>query len=110
MRRDLAAALVLGVGAHRVVAGTITAGTLLAFVLYLDSFFTPIQQLSQVFDGYQQAVGRACAGSADCCPPRHPPRGRRPGPGARRFRRRAGRPGRLPLPRTDAGAAPPSTT
>jgi ATP-binding cassette subfamily B protein len=56
MVADLAAALVLGVGAHRVAAGTITAGTLLAFVLYLDSFFTPIQQLSQVFDGYQQAV------------------------------------------------------
>jgi ATP-binding cassette subfamily B protein len=55
MLADLAAALVLGVGAHRVAAGTITAGTLLAFVLYLDSFFTPIQQLSQVFDGYQQA-------------------------------------------------------
>jgi ATP-binding cassette subfamily B protein len=56
MLADLAAALVLGVGAHRVATGTITAGTLLAFVLYLDSFFTPIQQLSQVFDGYQQAA------------------------------------------------------
>ena len=32
-----------------------TVGTLMAFVLYLDSFFTPIQQLSQVFDSYQQA-------------------------------------------------------
>jgi len=32
-----------------------TVGTLIAFVLYLDSFFTPIQQLSQVFDSYQQA-------------------------------------------------------
>jgi len=53
---ELAAALVLGVGAHRVVTGAVTAGTLVAFVLYLDSFFSPIQQLSQIFDGYQQAI------------------------------------------------------
>ncbi|MET3803734.1 ATP-binding cassette subfamily B protein [Nakamurella sp. UYEF19] len=53
---ELAAALVLGVGAHRVVTGAVSAGTLLAFVLYLDSFFSPIQQLSQIFDGYQQAA------------------------------------------------------
>ncbi len=53
---ELAAALVLGVGAHRVVTGAVSAGTLLAFVLYLDSFFSPIQQLSQIFDGYQQAT------------------------------------------------------
>ncbi len=53
---ELAAAMVLGVGAHRVVTGAVSAGTLLAFVLYLDSFFSPIQQLSQIFDGYQQAT------------------------------------------------------
>ena len=53
---ELAAAVVLGAGASRVALGTLTAGTLTAFILYLDSFFTPIQQLSQVFDGYQQAV------------------------------------------------------
>jgi len=52
---ELAAAAVLGSGVMRVVAGTMTVGTLIAFVLYLDSFFTPIQQLSQVFDSYQQA-------------------------------------------------------
>ncbi|WP_211229437.1 ABC transporter ATP-binding protein [Nakamurella lactea] len=52
---DLTAAAVLAVGAGRVEAGALTTGTLLAFVLYLNSFFTPIQQLSQVFDGYQQA-------------------------------------------------------
>jgi len=52
---ELAAAAVLGSGVQRVVAGTLTVGTLIAFVLYLDSFFTPIQQLSQVFDSYQQA-------------------------------------------------------
>ncbi len=53
---ELAAAVVLGVGAGQVVAGTLTVGTLLAFVLYLDSFFAPVQQLSQAFDGYQQAT------------------------------------------------------
>jgi len=52
---DLTAAAVLAVGAERVGTGTLTTGTLLAFVLYLNNFFTPIQQLSQVFDGYQQA-------------------------------------------------------
>ncbi len=52
---ELAAAAVLGSGVTRVIAGTMTVGTLMAFVLYLDSFFTPIQQLSQVFDSYQQA-------------------------------------------------------
>jgi ATP-binding cassette, subfamily B, bacterial len=32
-----------------------TAGGVIAFLLYLDLFFSPIQQLSQVFDTYQQA-------------------------------------------------------
>ncbi|MEP6559716.1 MAG: ABC transporter ATP-binding protein, partial [Nakamurella sp.] len=60
---ELAAAAVLGSGVFRVIAGTMTVGTLIAFVLYLDSFFTPIQQLSQVFDSYQQAqVGLARIG------------------------------------------------
>ena len=71
---ELSAALVLGVGAHRVVAGTVTAGTLLAFVLYLDSFFTPVQQLSQVFDGYQQAsVGLKRIGELLSTPTSTPP-------------------------------------
>ncbi|MDJ0340040.1 ABC transporter ATP-binding protein [Streptomyces sp. H10-C2] len=50
-----AAALVLIIGAHRVGAGTLTAGALVAYLLYIDLFFAPVQQLSQVFDGYQQA-------------------------------------------------------
>ncbi|MGH3857717.1 MAG: ABC transporter ATP-binding protein, partial [Pseudonocardiaceae bacterium] len=53
---DLATAAVLGVGASRVAAGTVTAGVLTAFLLYLGLFFAPVQQLSQVFDGYQQAA------------------------------------------------------
>ncbi|HVL85427.1 MAG TPA: ABC transporter ATP-binding protein, partial [Pseudonocardia sp.] len=52
---DLAQAAVLGVGAARVAAGTLTPGVLTAFLLYLGLFFAPVQQLSQVFDAYQQA-------------------------------------------------------
>ena len=37
--------------------GTVTTGTVIAFLLYLDQFFSPIQQLSQVLDTWQQAVG-----------------------------------------------------
>ncbi|CCB74567.1 ABC transporter ATP-binding protein [Streptantibioticus cattleyicolor] len=50
-----AAALVIVVGAGRVGHGTLTAGALVAYLLYIDLFFSPVQQLSQVFDGYQQA-------------------------------------------------------
>ncbi|WUA12143.1 ABC transporter ATP-binding protein/permease [Nocardia sp. NBC_01377] len=52
---DLALAAVVFIGAREVAAGTTTAGTLIAFVLYLELLFGPIMQLSQVFDGYQQA-------------------------------------------------------
>jgi len=52
---EVAAAAVLAVGAARLSSGTITAGVLIAFVLYVDTFFAPVQQLSQVFDSYQQA-------------------------------------------------------
>ncbi|MES4906338.1 MULTISPECIES: ABC transporter ATP-binding protein [unclassified Streptomyces] len=52
---SVAAALVLIVGAGRVGEGTLTAGALVAYLLYIDLFFAPVQQLSQVFDGYQQA-------------------------------------------------------
>jgi ATP-binding cassette subfamily B protein len=58
---DLADALVLGVGASMVIGGHLTTGALIAFVLYIDLFFSPIQQLSQVFDSWQQtrvSVGR----------------------------------------------------
>ena len=45
----------LAVGASRLASGDLSAGVLTAFLLYLAMFFTPVQQLSQVFDGYQQA-------------------------------------------------------
>ncbi|MGE7435783.1 ABC transporter ATP-binding protein [Kitasatospora sp. NPDC001175] len=50
-----AAALVLIAGASRVDSGTLTIGALVAYLLYIDLFFAPVNQLSQIFDGYQQA-------------------------------------------------------
>ncbi|MGJ7906858.1 ABC transporter ATP-binding protein [Actinopolyspora sp. H202] len=52
---EVAQAVVLGVGAMRVAQGELTAGVLAAFLLYLGLFFSPVQQLSGVFDAYQQA-------------------------------------------------------
>ncbi|MFE2262607.1 ABC transporter ATP-binding protein [Streptomyces griseosporeus] len=53
---SVAAAAVLVVGAGRVDDATLTTGALVAYLLYIDLFFAPVQQLSQVFDGYQQAT------------------------------------------------------
>ncbi|MFC7808708.1 ABC transporter ATP-binding protein [Streptomyces olivaceus] len=50
-----AAAAVLIVGGARIDNATLTTGALVAYLLYIDLFFAPVQQLSQVFDGYQQA-------------------------------------------------------
>jgi ATP-binding cassette subfamily B protein len=52
---ETAQAIVLGVGAIWVAEGKVSTGVLVAFLLYLSQFFAPVQQLSQVFDGYQQA-------------------------------------------------------
>ncbi|MFJ7528649.1 ABC transporter ATP-binding protein [Streptomyces griseus] len=53
---SVAAAAVIIVGAGRVDNGTLTVGALVAYLLYIELFFAPVQQLSQVFDGYQQAT------------------------------------------------------
>ncbi|WP_019065745.1 ABC transporter ATP-binding protein [Streptomyces hokutonensis] len=53
---SVAAASVLIAGAGRVDDATLTTGALVAYLLYIDLFFAPVQQLSQVFDGYQQAT------------------------------------------------------
>jgi ATP-binding cassette subfamily B protein len=50
----VADAIVLGVGAVLISHGHLTSGALIAFILYIDLFFSPIQQLSQVFDAWQQ--------------------------------------------------------
>ncbi|MFI5047756.1 MAG: ABC transporter ATP-binding protein [Acidimicrobiia bacterium] len=52
----LADAIVLGYGGSLVHAGAIGVATVVTFILYLDQFFTPIQQLSQVFEQWQQAA------------------------------------------------------
>jgi len=48
--------VVLGVGSALAAHGVVTAGVVIAFVLYLNLFFSPIQQLSQVLDTWQQAT------------------------------------------------------
>jgi len=52
----IAGALVLFAAASQVHSGLLTAGGLIAYLLYIDMLFSPVQQLSQVFDGYQQAA------------------------------------------------------
>ena len=53
---EIADAVVFGVGFLLIRSGSLTVGELIAFVLFTDLLFNPIQQLSQVFDSYQQAV------------------------------------------------------
>ena len=52
----VASALVLVVAVGQVQSGALSVGALIAYLLYIDMVFSPIQQLSQVFDGYQQAA------------------------------------------------------
>jgi len=47
-------ALVLIVGGRMVLNGDLEIGELTAFLLYLGAFFTPIQTLTQLYNGYQQ--------------------------------------------------------
>ncbi|MFF5962109.1 ABC transporter ATP-binding protein [Streptomyces luteogriseus] len=49
------AACVLAFGADRARDGGLTMGMLVVFLLYVDVLFSSVLQLSQVFDGYQQA-------------------------------------------------------
>jgi ATP-binding cassette subfamily B protein len=49
-------AIVFGVGNSLVQDGVITSATIITFILFLDQFFAPIQQLSQVFDQWQSAL------------------------------------------------------
>jgi ATP-binding cassette, subfamily B, bacterial len=51
-----ATAIVLGYGGYRYFDGSITIGTLLAFMLYLSNFFDPIQQLSQLYNTFLAAI------------------------------------------------------
>ena len=51
----LGKAATLAIGAGQIARGELSAGVLIAFLLYLDQFFTPLQQLSMVFDQGIQA-------------------------------------------------------
>ncbi|HEX2040316.1 MAG TPA: ABC transporter ATP-binding protein [Acidimicrobiales bacterium] len=55
MLSKVATAVVLAAGAALVDDGAVSAGVVVAFLLYIDQLFAPVQQLSQVFDQYQQA-------------------------------------------------------
>ncbi len=52
---QITSALVLGVGAARIAEGTLSAGVLIAFLMYLGQLFGPIQSLGTIFDTWQQA-------------------------------------------------------
>ncbi len=52
---DIGAVAVLGAATLLVPRGAVSSGVVIAFLLYLDMFFAPIQQLSQTLDTWQQA-------------------------------------------------------
>jgi ATP-binding cassette subfamily B protein len=52
----VAGAVVLLVAAGQMRSDALTVGALIAYLLYIDMLFSPVQQISQVFDGYQQAA------------------------------------------------------
>ena len=54
--RTVALVAALAIGARRVLDGTMTLGTLVAFLLYLDWFFQPIINLSNVYNLLQSAL------------------------------------------------------
>ncbi|MGA2825946.1 MAG: ABC transporter ATP-binding protein [Streptosporangiaceae bacterium] len=52
----VAGAIVLIIATGEVRSGALKVGALIAYLLYIDMVFAPVQEMSQVFDGYQQAV------------------------------------------------------
>lgn len=53
---SIAAALVILIGGAAVLGEQISAGVLVAFVLYIDRFFDPIRDLSQRYDSFQSTM------------------------------------------------------
>ncbi len=51
-----ATAVVLGYGGYLVSGGSLTVGTLFAFIGYLANFFDPVQQLSQLYNTFLSAT------------------------------------------------------
>jgi ATP-binding cassette, subfamily B, bacterial len=52
----VALAVVLGYGGHLYFAGSLSLGTLFAFMLYVQNFFDPVQQLSQLYNTFLSAA------------------------------------------------------
>jgi len=52
----VALAVVLGYGGHLYFAQAISLGTLFAFLLYVQNFFDPVQQLSQLYNTFLSAT------------------------------------------------------
>jgi ABC-type multidrug transport system fused ATPase/permease subunit len=52
----VALAVVLGYGGHLYFGGSLTLGTLFAFMLYVQNFFDPVQQLSQLYNTFLSAT------------------------------------------------------
>ena len=53
---SIALAVVLGYGGHLYFNGDVTLGTLFAFMLYVQNFFDPVQQLSQLYGTFLSAT------------------------------------------------------
>ncbi|HEX3454276.1 MAG TPA: ABC transporter ATP-binding protein [Gaiellaceae bacterium] len=53
---SIALAVVLAYGGHLYFAKAITIGTLFAFMLYVQNFFDPVQQLSQLYNTFLSAT------------------------------------------------------
>ncbi|TML04060.1 MAG: ABC transporter ATP-binding protein [Actinobacteria bacterium] len=53
---SVALAIVLGYGGHLYFNGDVTIGTLFAFMLYVQNFFDPVQQLSQLYNTFLSAT------------------------------------------------------
>src|SRR5437667_6614075 len=53
---SVALAVVLGYGGHLYFQGDVTLGTLFAFLLYVQNFFDPVQQLSQLYTTFLSAT------------------------------------------------------
>ncbi|HSX22004.1 MAG TPA: ABC transporter ATP-binding protein, partial [Gaiellaceae bacterium] len=52
----VALAVVLGYGGHLYFSGAVSLGTLFAFMLYVQNFFDPVQQLSQLYNTFLSAA------------------------------------------------------
>jgi ABC-type multidrug transport system fused ATPase/permease subunit len=56
MLSTAATVVVLGYGGYRFFGGSVSLGTLFAFMLYISNFFDPIQQLSQLYNTFLSAT------------------------------------------------------